>query len=287
MNTSLDHLPLRKRQQLEAITKIIVNAITPEKVLLFGDYTSATWGAGFHADNHLPVTYDILVITRPDTRRAEYEIQDMIENRCRFYAPVTIIVHDIVFVNKQIARGHYFFTTVRKEAILLFDQGAVPLAEGRPLDLGRIRMIAEQDFERWIGRARAFFKTATFSIRENEPKIAVFLLHQAAEHAYQAILLVFTGYKPCTHNLEKLRKYTYRFSIELGLLFPGHPPEEEMLFKLLLHGYVDARYNEDYEISRMELGILNERVGKLLSMATRLCQNRLLSLGKMSGFFSS
>jgi HEPN domain-containing protein len=207
----------------------------------------------------------------------------MIENRCRFHTPVTIVVHDISYVNKQIGRGHYFFTTVRNEAILLYDLGSVPLAEARPLNLEAIRAVAEQDFERWWRRARAFFKTALFTIREKECKIAVFLLHQAAEHAYQAILLVFTGYKPCTHNLEKLRKYTYRFSVELALLFPRNPAEEDRLFSLLLHGYVDARYNEDYKISEKELDILTGRIDTLLSITERVCHNRLLSLDKMGG----
>ncbi len=284
MNTSLDHLPDLKKQQLQAITKIIIAAIQPEKILLFGDYTSQGWGTGFYTDRQLPVNYDILVITRPGTLRVEYEIQDMIENRCRFHTPVTIVVHDIGYVNKQIAERHYFFTMVRVEAILLYDAGTVLLAEARPLDFEAIRAIAEMDFARWHQRARAFFKTVLFAIREKELKIAVFLLHQAAEHAYQAILLVFTGYKPCTHNLDKLRRYTYRFSVGLALLFPRNTGEEDRLFRLLLQGYVDSRYNEDYTIAEEELAILTSRVEILLSMTARLCRNRLLSLDKKAGF---
>lgn len=281
MNTSLDHLPLLKREQLLAVTKIIIAAIHPEKILLFGDYTAEGWGVDFHKDRQLPVNYDILIITRPNTRRVDYEIQDMIENRCRSYAPVTILVHDISYVNTQIERGHYFFTILRRQAILLYERNSGPLAEARPLNLECIRDIAERDLERWGRRARAFFKTALYATRESEPAIAAFLLHQAAEHAYQAILLVFTGYKPCTHNLEKLRKYTYRFSVELALLFPRRPEEEDRLFKLLIHAYVDARYNEDYRIGLIELKTLTSRVESLLSIAARLCRNRLLALDKM------
>jgi len=57
--------------------------------------------------------------------------------------------------------------------------------------------------------------------QQKEWRISIFLLHQAVEQTYQAILLVFTGYKPCTHNLDKLRRYTNRLSIELAWYFPG------------------------------------------------------------------
>src|SRR5882724_6451644 len=62
-------------------------------------------------------------------------------------------------------------------------------------------------------------------------------------------MLIFTGYKPCTYNLDKLRRYTRRFSIGLATLFPGDTPEEDHYFKLLASAYVDARYKKDYPIS--------------------------------------
>ena len=97
---------------------------------------------------------------------------------------------------------------------------------------------------------------------------------------YQAILLAFTGYKPTTHNLDKLRRYTNRFSIELALLFPRNSEEEDRVFRLLLSGYVDARYKEDFFVTGAEAALLTERVGKLLEIAERVCRNRLLSLEK-------
>ena len=115
-----------------------------------------------------------------------------------------------------------------------------------------------------------------------EFKVAVFLLHQAAENAYHAILTVFNGYKPCTHNLDKLRRYTNRFSVELAMLFPRNTEDEQHLFKLLIHGYIDARYKEEYVIRENELELLTERISKLLSIASRICRNRFISIDKMA-----
>lgn len=285
MNTSLEHLPVVRRQQLLSITKIIITAIHPEKIILFGMFASAAGEADFYSDGQFPAflgSYDILIVTRRGDRRYDFEVQDIIENRCRFQTPVTVLVHDIDYVNSQLSEGHYFFSMIRREAVLLYDAASVPFVEGSPPNLVRVKAIAQKDFERWWSRAEAFFKSALFNRQQKEWRITVFLLHQAAEQTYQAILLVFTGYKPCTHNLDKLRRYTNRFSIELALLFPRNTREEDHLFKLLLQGYVDARYKEEYHISEEEVSLLIERIGKLLSIASRVCRNRFISLDKMT-----
>jgi len=297
MNVSLGHLPALKRQQVLTITQIVRKAVNPEKILLFGTYSDPGAcaglfvggdpgaGAGLVAGRQFPaelVTYDLLVVTRQGDHRSDYELQDVIENRCRGCAPVTVLVHDIQYMNSRLAEGHYFFSMIRREAILLYDAGLIPLAQGIRPDLEQIRKVAERDFERWKLQARAFFRSAVFNCQHKEWKIAAFLLHQSAEHIYQAILLAFTGYKPTTHNLDKLRRYTNRFSIELALLFPRDSEEEDRLFRLLLQGYVDARYKEDYSISEEEAGILTTRIDRLLSIAERVCRNRFISLERMA-----
>jgi len=285
MNISLEHLPIVKRQQVQAITRIVRQAVNPEKIILFGIYSVAGAGAGFLGDGLFSaawVTVDLLVVTRKEEGRSGYELQDIIENRCRNCAPVTVLVHDIGYVNDRLAEGHTFFSMIRREAILLYDAGIVPLAQAIRPDPEQIRRVAEKDFERWRLQARGFFRSAVFNCEHKEWKIAVFLLHQSAEYIYQAILLAFTGYKPTTHNLDKLRRYTNRFSIELALLFPRDTEEEDRLFRLLLQGYVDARYNEEYRISEEEARLLTERIARLLSIAERVCRNRFISLGKMA-----
>ena len=281
MNTSLAHLSSLQREQLETAKRIIIQAVRPEKIILFGVYSIEAEAAIF--TERMPPgigTYDLLVVTREGDRRSDYELQDIIENRCRDEVPVTVLVHDIGYVNKRMAEGHYFFSTIRREAILLYDGGRISLAEAGLSDLVQVRLTAERDFDRWRRQAWAFFRSAEFNIGREEWKIAIFLLHQSAEHMYQAILLAFTGYKPTTHNLDKLRRYTNRFSIELALLFPRNTGEEDRLFRLLLSGYVDARYKEDFFVTAAEAGLLTERVGKLLEIAERECRNRLLSLEK-------
>lgn len=263
MNTSLKHLSQAQRDKLERTVRIIIRAVQPEKIILFGPAADV---------------FDLLVVSRQGDRRTDYEMQDLIENRCREEAPVTALVHDIAYVNRRLAEGQYFFSEISKDGILLYDAHVTPLAKAAPPDLGKVHAIATKDYQRWSRQGIAFFRSAGFNHDNGEWKVAVFLLHQAAEHIYQAILLAFTGYKPTTHNLDKLRRYTNRFSSEFPVIFPRDNPEEDELFRRLLSGYVDARYKEEFSISEAEVGQLLERIGRLIEIAERVCMGHLASL---------
>jgi HEPN domain-containing protein len=283
MNTSLAHLTPVQRQELETAKRIIIQAVRPEKIILFGIYSVEADVRSF--SDRLPPgigAFDLLVVTRHGDRHSDYELQDIIENSCRDQVAVTVLVHDIGYVNRRIAEGQYFFTQVCREAILLYDAGRTPLSKTGECDLAQVRQTAERDFDRWRRQSRAFFRSAEFNLGAEEWKVVLFMLHQAAEQMYQAILLAFMGYKPTTHNLDKLRRYTNRYSVELAWLFPRNSDEEDRLFRLLLSGYVDARYKEDFVVSEADARLLTGRVGQLLEIAERVCGNRLLSLSKQA-----
>ena len=285
MNTSLSHLPDYKQRQLQEIAAIIVKAVDPEKVILFGSHATGRWVEHRYTEGGITYEYisdyDILVITKMVESRKDYEVQDIIENRCVYKTPVTVIVHDIDFINKMLSEGQYFFTDIETEGILLYDAGNIPLAERKPLSPSEAKAIAEKYFEQWYYSAQRFLKGAGFYLQENDLKEGVFNLHQATERTYNAVILVETGYKPKTHNLDKLKRYSKRFSEELDGIFPDNTPEEKHLFDLLKRGYVDARYKEYYEITEGELALLIERVGKLQQVAETICLAKIASFDQV------
>ena len=83
--------------------------------------------------------------------------------------------------------------------------------------------------------------TYELQLRKRWYKMSAFNLHQAAEHAYHTIMLVFTGYKAKTHNLDTLSKRAASLNPELMKVFPKKTKEEQRLFKLLKKAYVEAR----------------------------------------------
>ena len=102
-----------------------------------------------------------------------------------------------------------------------------------------------------------------------------FLLHQATESFYSAILLVFTGYKPRLHDIEKLGSLASNYSDELLKIFPRDTKEQEEKFVLLKSAYTEARYNKNYKITEEQLLYLIKRIEKLKSITEEICTNRI------------
>ncbi len=226
--------------------------------------------------------YDILVITRSGDMRRDYEVQDIIENRCVYKTPVNAIAHEIGFVNKMLSEGQYFFSDIEQEVILLFDAGSTALAERKPLSPAEAKAIAQQYYEQWFEGAKEFLIDAQNAHARNSLKNGAFYLYQAAERTYNAVILVETGYKPKTHNLDKLKRYSKRFSEQLDSVFPDNTPAEKHLFDLLKRGYVDARYKDNYQIAPAELSTLIDRVEKLQVVAGPLCLQKIASFDQLT-----
>ena len=263
-----------------------MKAVDPEKVILFGSHATGRWVEHRYTEGGITYEYisdyDILVITKSGEQRKDYEVQDLIENRCVYKTPVTVITHDIDFINKMLTEGQFFFTDIEKEGILLYDAGNIPLAERKPLIRSEAKAIAQQYYDQWFISAKEFVEVAAFCLQRQQLKIGAFNLHQATERTYNAIILVETGYKPKTHNLDKLKRYSKRFSEELESVFPYNTPEEKHLFDLLKRGYIDARYKDHYEIRAEELAQLIERVSRLQIIAEKICREKIASFDGMN-----
>lgn len=284
MKTSLNHLPLSKRNQILEIVEIIREVASPEKIILFGSYAKGKYVEHRYTGKdgifyEYVSDYDFLVVTRNNMIK-EYELEDIIISRTQHYKPpINLQIHEIDYINEGLEFGQYFFTDIVNEGILLYDTNSVHFAAPRELTPAEEKEIAQRYFDTWFTGGCGFLKTVQFNLEIREYKIGVFILHQAAESFYYTTLLVFTGYKPKTHNLYKLRKQAKHLSEELFLLFPIETNKEERnLFDLLKRGYIDARYKSDFVISEEELSQLMIRINKMKTIVERISKEKIQSL---------
>jgi len=283
MKSSLSHLPEIKQQQIFQITEIIKEVAKPEKVILFGSYAMGKQVEHRYKGSDGIVyeyisDYDFLVVTKNSSLKA-YELDDEITTRAEKIEPaLNIEIHDIDYINEGLEFGQYFFSDIVKEGILLYDSGLVHFTEPKELTPVEEKIISQRYFDIWFERGTGFLKGAGFYLSQKELKIAAFTMHQVAESFYYTALLVFTGYKPKTHNLKKLRKQSKNLSEELFLVFPVEKNKNEKhLFDLLKRGYIDARYRIDYFITEEELEGLIERVRKMQNIVDEICRKKIAS----------
>ncbi|MHC5055046.1 MAG: HEPN domain-containing protein [Planctomycetota bacterium] len=289
MKTDLSYLPPEDQDALRNIAERICEAVPAEVIILFGSYARGDWVADRYTEGGVLYEYisdyDILVAVPPlgdadeggaheRDRKVEMRIDEALQK-----SRANVIVHDIRYLNSRLEEGHYFFTDVVKEGVLLYDSGNYRLARARELSNAERKKIAEEDFEHWFESASQFLEGYATDLDKGYLKKAAFELHQATERFYTTILLVHTGYRPKTHDLEKLHARAAPHVPEVVRVFPRVTPAEKERFERLRRAYVGARYKKTYEITREDLEYLGERVGGLKSLTESACRKKIAGHG--------
>jgi uncharacterized protein len=287
MKTNIEFLPAEKQKELHVIVQAIRQYPDVEIIILFGSYAKGKWVEEYAEDGvHLQYQsdYDLLVIVKTRSASAQHRLElDIItttQNIPEIKTPVSPIVHDIEFINRRLEKAQYFFSDIKKQGIVLYDSGQLKLKEPRELSNKERYQLAKEDYDYLFTKARNFYELFEFSFKKGNYSEAAFLLHQVTERLYNTLLLVFTRYKPNTHDLSILRRLTNVLDERLIKIFPLRDSEERYRFILLRDAYVDARYKKSYAITEEELTWLAERISELQRLTEKLCQEKINSFLK-------
>lgn len=289
MQTSLEFLPRNKQAELNKVIEIIIKHIKVEMIILFGSYARSTWVEQGQLGKEQRwyqrySDYDVLAVTDTSRRAAAVATWEKIEREIDYCSDiqtwVNIIVHDIHDVNQQLEQGQYFFSDIEKEGILIYHSGRFQLASKRQLTADEMQSRAKQYFDQWFSSAEAYYLQHVHAMEIDHYAIAIFDLHQAAERAYIAVLLVFTAYKPRFHSLEKLARRVAAIDKRLYAVFPRRNKQQRFMFNLLKKSYIDARYKMSYRVSRRQLDYFSKCVRELHDLVKSISQAHIERLGK-------
>jgi len=280
MKTSLDHLPEAKRERILAMAaKICAEAPAADLIVLFGSHARGDWVRDFQTG--YASDYDLLVVVDGQEVADDATLWRRVEDSIRPLAQpggVQLIVQDFREVNQEIRRGQFFWIEIWEQGIVLHDSKRFTLARPKAATADERKALAQEYFDHWYGSAGEFFiHYEDAASRGWNPK-AAFELHQATERYFAAALLVFTGNKPRTHDLEDLGQHVAPLHPLLAAPFPRATDEDDRLFKLLKRAYIESRYSKGYRITAEELAALGERVRDLAGRIERACREKIASL---------
>ena len=287
MNTIPSHIPDHKRSDLERAVEIIKQTtykdIEAEMIILYGSYARGDfvvrdvvqegWNTRVYESD-----FDIFVITKKPTQeknlRLSREIEAQITKDPTIESQFSIIIEDIYHVNKMLKESRYFYMDMKAEWIILHDSGKYELASSQPIPAERKKQIQTEDYELWFPDADTFLNISQDMWRQWDYKIGAFQMHQATERYMTAYLLVKTGYKPKTHDLEVL--YTKITELDDTLsVFNLNDKWDKHHFELLRKAYIEARYSKDYSITPEELIFLDTKVQALRTLVKQLCSQEI------------
>ena len=285
MKTSLRHLPERKRQELARITATIrQKAPSTEMIILFGSWARGEAVEDVTVEGHTTYEYksdfDILAIVKDKALADNIDLWNDIEDKAAKHpvqTSVRLIAHDIGFVNRQLAKGQYFFSDIKKDGIILYDSKNCQLAEAKELPPKEKLGQAKAYFKFWFKKANEFYQYYEFGLENKFYETAAFNLHQTTECYYGTVLLVHTNYKPKRHNIKKLCKQAAEQDPVFAKTFPLGTQQERDRFDLLVKAYVGARYDRDYKITAEELKYLARCIELLRDQTETSCEAKMKS----------
>lgn len=288
MKTSLSHLPEHKQAELKAIKEALIPRWGEiEMIILFGSYARGNWVEDKYEDKGIiyeyKSDYDLLIILSKNGQANADSFIQSVSGRLEelnLPTPINPIFHGIDFVNTELRDGNYFFDEIKQDGVLLFTTSRYTLDEKLPKSPAEQQAKAKMYFDAWYNSANEFFEFFEIAVEKDYLNKAAFELHQATERYYGAIQLVFTGYKPKTHDIEILGKLAKALDMEFGKVFPRATIEERRRFTLLKKAYVEARYNIQYSISRADLEYLSTRVRLLRKLTKEICERKIESFTK-------
>jgi predicted nucleotidyltransferase/HEPN domain-containing protein len=279
VKTSLDHLPEQKRVQIATIADVIRSRTTVEMLILFGSYARGNWvedlANGYFSD------YDLMAVVETPELAKDLSLWSDITDEIRPHAgriPVSLVVHDVRQLNREIRIGQYFYADVANEGILLFDSRRFQLAKPKALTELERYELGLHNFDYWFQSANEFWRGAGYYAARGLGPHAAFSLHQAAERYFHSVLLVFTGYKPKSHDIEALANQTAPFHEALEGALPRTEAKDEHHFDLLKRAYIEARYSRAYRVTSAELEAMRNMVADLAQRVRSACADKLRAL---------
>jgi len=287
MKTSLDHLPEGKQRELAHVVETVragfaratAQRTQPRyrngkllKIILFGSYARGDWvedPVGRYFSD-----YDLLIVVNHDDLTDIAEFWEKTE--AKFLAdlsagtvlrtPVSLIYHSLDDVNDKLRLGRYFFIDILRDGIALFEEPDHPFVEPQPLSAEQALKETQDYFDEWFESAGGFVRNAGYAIKDQDYKLAAFLLHQATERFYHCLFLVRTLYSPKSHNLNRLRDLAEELEPSLKAVWPRETRFEKRCYSLLRDAYIKARYSRAYRITEEELDWIAQRVALLQNL---------------------
>lgn len=296
MKKSIKRLPKRTQEELAVLQELILSNLSNVRmIILYGSYARGKYviwdvtydgcGGGTYYQSDL----DILVICDTgDATKAERHAREVIVPKYdtrmegkRHPAPPSIIVETPATINRAIRRKHYFFYEIIKDGILLYDDGMFQIGKPEKLPYREIKQYAEEEYEECFPLAEGFLRHGKLAYEDRDYKLGSFLLHQACERFYKTFTLVYGGIRPKSHELKVLGAMVRSCSRGFVNVFPTNTPEENKAFDKLCRAYIEARYNQQFTVSKEQYEYMLARTEVLCEVTIRECAARIAYYDEM------
>jgi HEPN domain-containing protein len=178
-----------------------------------------------------------------------------------------VIVHKLESAVNGLNSKGKFWNLALSRGINIYTAADIILPDPQEITPEQDLAIRNASWNKYGVMSTEFFKGAERYLLDGNPRLALFLLHQATERALIGVLQTAFGYRQSVHNLFKLIKLTLLFTDDLASIFRIQTEDGLKLFSMINDGYSKARYDDGFIVEAGMVKAALEKVRSLLDMA--------------------
>lgn len=210
--------------------------------------------------------YYVLVLVNKTSDHSLNNLRDIIKTKSQQWIPITAIVLCTETFSNWLTEGHLFAKWVVEQSTQLYDAGNICLPPATPPDEDKLEAEDKKLLQETSQKVKSFLAGAELYRIRKEYKMAIFMLHQAAEQQLRTMLIINTGLRINTHSIERLIRYNCMWCDKLLEVFPPNNERLQRLLALLQKAYIDSRYNTSFTICYHDLETLEKKTNQLISL---------------------
>ena len=259
-----------KAIELKPIIQFLVATIAPSKIFMIkSEELSASEDVRY---------IDLLIVISGSCAVPFTELEPILQIACLKDTSICCSLHNEGSVLESLRNGHLFYSLNFKPDNLVYDNKTVDYPKITEQALSDIKKSAKEKFNQAFTKAKDFFELATIFNQDYISDILGFLLHQAVELTYRAILRSLNGYDKKSHEIRLLKKQVRRVAANLNTVFPDDTEAEKRLLDILESAYLDARYSDTGPMSSEIISVLLEKIDRLQDLAKQIVESKLGTL---------
>jgi hypothetical protein len=265
--------PQKLMGDVAQIISFLAETIKPEKIFMLHHPA---------LDSERETGYVDLLVVLPCKSHIRFtEHQAIVEFANLRHRQVTCSLHRSDAVREALEQGHIFYSLACRPDKLVYDDGGEQFPATSKNLYKEIVVKARKVFEANFQKSQAIYSCSLQLSNTCNIAVAAFLLHQATEFVYRAVLLSLTGKEVRTHSIKALIKHSRRCAPQLDLVFPHNTPEERQLVHFMEESYLKARYDQDFKIDEATIELLFNRVQMLQDMSRQVFERKVMTYSEI------
>lgn len=253
---------------IKPLVQFIVEAVNPAKIYLM----KLPFVGDAQENNHI----DLMIVMPPGyPKKAFKELQPILDLSYIKGYNVTCSLHRQETILDGLKYGHILYSLQCVPENLIYDDKVLAYPATSPAIIAELKQKSLSLFEKNFARALDFRVAATTLYEEEFSPLAVFMLQQAVELAFRAIILAIGGYEKQSHKITKLKKHVRRCAPQLSDIFPEDTDKNRLLLDEFDCSYNLARYHDAYTVSQETLERIIDKVILVLRTAQKIAHTVL------------